>query len=132
MLSSTTIYSTILTIRRIALEQILQMSGKAVPLHPSWSESSSETLTTHWLLVLVLLIMWLVRHPRVSGEVSFHFIYMPKEDPPRPSQEMAEWIMDIDSKSKLIYRSIEVVSLSLKSSDLLFNTMQISSYIYYK
>ena len=31
----------------------------------------SKTLTTYWLLVLVLLIMWLVRRPRVSGEVSF-------------------------------------------------------------
>ena len=33
---------------------------KAVPLQTSWSERFSETLTTYWLLVLVLLIMWLV------------------------------------------------------------------------
>ena len=48
------------TICRDGLERLLHNGEKAVPLQTSWSERFSETLTTYWLLVLVLLIMWLV------------------------------------------------------------------------
>ena len=56
-----TVHTAKQTVRRKPMVQILLITWKAVPLQKSWSERYSKTLTTHWLLVLVLLIMWLVR-----------------------------------------------------------------------
>ena len=46
---------------------------------PELFESSSVTITTYWLFVLVLLIMWLVCGAPRERRVSFVFIYTPKE-----------------------------------------------------
>ena len=48
---------------------------KAVPLQTSCSKNSSVILTTYWLLVLVLLIMWLVWGVPARAAMSHFFIW---------------------------------------------------------